>query len=155
MLPEDVAREVRDRKAVLNSTDRIVDYLSGELARYNDKQLSTLHDQQDRQRVDGAPKNAVNAIVEAERRVTDLVSKFESTVAAFQSRTPSAPTGAGGGGGGAGAAPRSQLPKPDSNFKGCWHCGKNHKGGRRQCPEFRALLKREQREIAGQIRGRL
>ena len=32
------------------------------------------------------------------------------------------------------------MPKPNPSFSGCWHCGKKHPGGRRQCPEFRALL---------------
>ena len=48
---------------------------------------------------------------------------------------------AAGGGGGGDDAPRPRLPRPDPSFKGCWHCGGSHPGGRRTCPSFQAILK--------------
>ena len=35
MLPEDVAKEVRDRKNVLSTVQHVLDYVNGELARYS------------------------------------------------------------------------------------------------------------------------
>ena len=41
MLPDDVAQDVR-RLSHLNDTQRVLDYLHGELARYNDTHLSEI-----------------------------------------------------------------------------------------------------------------
>ena len=70
MLPEDIAKEVRDRP-LLNSVDKIVHYLQGELARYNDKHLSSVADAQSLRDLEAGPKNPVNAIVQAEQRMND------------------------------------------------------------------------------------
>ena len=43
MLPEDVAKDVRDKKHQLSTTRLVLDYVWGELARYNGKYLSALH----------------------------------------------------------------------------------------------------------------
>ena len=152
MLPEDVAKEVRDRKSVLNTVDNVVTYLMSELSRYNDKHLSTLQDRESAKRIEHGPKNAVNAVVsEPEEKFKILCEQFESLTAALSRRgSPKgggkggdARGGNGGGGGGAAAASgqRPTLPRPDPNFSGCWHCGKQHKGGRRQCLAFKAYLK--------------
>ena len=44
MLPDDVATEVRDRRQHLNSVDQVIHYLSGEIARYRDKENCTIQD---------------------------------------------------------------------------------------------------------------
>ena len=72
--------------------------------------------------------------------------------AAFQKgMRPARREGKGGGGGDgkgsdagstAGGGSGTSLPKPIPQFDGCWHCGQKHPGGRRQCPEFRALVKK-------------
>ena len=98
-----------------------------------------MQDKHELGRLESGHKNPVNSVLEAEKRIKDMFSKFESSIAAFQRRPP--PAAPGGGGGGDGSR-TSQLPTPDSSFDGCWHCSKKHKGGSRQCPEFRALLKK-------------
>ena len=123
VLPEDVATEVRDRKNVLNSTDKVLLYISDRLARYRDKELSSMHDKRAEHALDHAPRNPVNAIVETEKRVNDMMSKMESMVAAFSTaaRDPSKPP---------------KLDRPDPKFEGCWHCGaKGHT--RRECRTFK------------------
>ena len=39
MLPDDVAKDVRDMKYVLITVDNVVAYLMSELSRYNDRHL--------------------------------------------------------------------------------------------------------------------
>ena len=153
MLPEYVAKEVRDRKSVPYNTDEIIEYLHGELARFNDKYLSTIQDSHELGRLESGPKNAVNFITDAEKRMSDIFKKFESTVAAFQRRGNNQGSPTGGGGGGGGAQRTSTLPKPDSSFKGCRHCGKSHPGGRTQCPDFKAILKRNGGKLPSDYEG--
>ena len=58
-----------------------------------------------------------------------------------------------GGGKGKGDTRTSALPRPDPNFSGCWHCGKSHAGGRRQCHEFEALLKANSAKLPADYEG--
>ena len=139
MLPEDVTKEVRDRP-LLNTTQRVVEYLQGELPRYNDKHLSTIADTQGMKDLEGGPKNAVNALVQAEQRMVDLYAKMENCVSAFSAGRASSPSrGAATGAQSPGSdVSKNGLRRPSPGFKGCWHCGKtNHKGGRKQCPLFK------------------
>ena len=90
-----------------------------------------------------------------EKQFKELSDKFEQTVAAFQRSTsspqgaPAAPPPPPGG-----ARPGgSRLPKPDPTFQGCWHCGKRHPGGRRQCTEFKALLRKNGGKLPADYEG--
>ena len=87
ILPKDVAAEVRDRRQRLNTTDLVLEYLHYELARYNDHFLSQLHEKQDSASLAASHSNPVNAVVETEKRVSDMMAQFESRLAAFQKQT--------------------------------------------------------------------
>ena len=67
MLPDDVAQDIRDRPH-LNSVLKVTDYVTGELARYNDRHLGKIHDNEAAESPDSIPKNAVNSFVEAEKK---------------------------------------------------------------------------------------
>ena len=137
MLPEEVAKDVRDKKHVLNTTQLVLDYVWGELARYNDKYLSSIHEKRDHDQLTHGPKNAVNAV--AEDKIAHLEQQLETLINVFKKASPP------GGGGGAGVVeppPRPTLQRPDPKFEGCWHCGKKHPGGRRQCRLFKALVQK-------------
>ena len=143
MLPEDVAKEVRDRKQVLNTTQAVLDYVYGELARYNDKHLSQLQEKMDMQALARGPQNAVYSCVED--KVRSLEQKIDAMIHAVGPPQPAYPRpprptkGDGKGKGGTG----SRLARPDPAWPGgCWHCGKTHAGGRRQCNALKALIKK-------------
>ena len=140
MLPEDIAKEIRDHP-LINTAQKAVEYLHGGLSRYNDKHLSTVADSQGLKDLETGPRNPFNAIVAAEQRMTDMYNKFGAFVAAFNGQaTPAAHPQARPGS----TKPdkKTKLPKPGPGFRGCWHCGKTHQGGRRRCPEFRELIRK-------------
>ena len=83
MFPDDVAAEVRDRRQHVNTVDRVACYITGELARYRDRVIASLHDKHAEHLLDSAPKNAVHAFVETESRVNSMMERLESMVAAF------------------------------------------------------------------------
>ena len=98
-----------------------------------------------------APKNPVNVL---EKQILDMNAKLESCCAAFnraaspsrgnsQTRGEPAPRG----------DRRTRLPRPDPSFKGCWHCGGDHAGGRRQCPKFKEYLKQHGGKIPPDYEG--
>ena len=148
VLPEDVAKEVRDKRVTLNTVGRAIDYLRDELARHNDKFVSELHGKQDAQALAAGPKNAVNAVLEPSLK--EMNKNIQDLCAA----------------GHRGAAPpppprpakdetRTRLPKPDPAFGACWHCGKKHPGGRRKCKEFSALRKRHGGKLPPNYKGQM
>ena len=86
-------------------------------------------------------------------KLAALEAKFDSLCAAMRGQPP--PRRPGGD-------PRRQrnaqlsksgLPRPDPTFKGCWHCGGDHAGGRRQCPEFKAMLAANNNKIPDNYEG--
>ena len=99
ILPEDIAKEVRDRRQTLNTVSRVLDYLKAELGRFNDSYLSRVHSQQDAKALEKGPKNPVNAVLE--QQLATLNSSMQRLCAAFNNRSP--PRTPGGGGGGAAA----------------------------------------------------
>ena len=149
MLPEDVGKETRDRRQTLNTTQRALDYLHGELARYSDGYLSKLHARLDAQHLAAGPSNSVSSVVE--KQLQDMNNTFESLCAAFSKGKGKGTwdrKGAGKGdkGKGDGVSPNG-LARPDPNWAegACWHCGKQHPGGRRNCTIFKALIKKHGR----------
>ena len=58
VLPEDVAQEIRDRPAI-NTTQKVVEYVSSQLARYNDKQLGKIYDDAASKALETVPKNPI------------------------------------------------------------------------------------------------
>ena len=150
VLPEDVQQEVRDRKSTLVSTQAVVDYLNGELARYQDTHLSKIHDRFENKILQQGDKNPVHAIYDTkdllEDKLKHLEARLEAVQAVTQGRKGSKGDGKGDKGGGKGKGDRtggSVLDRPDPTWPGgCWHCGKKHAGGRRQCHAFRALIKK-------------
>ena len=129
MLPDDVATESRNRKHYLYSTDTVIQHVSGELSRYRDTEISTFQDRVAEQSLHSAPKNPVRPPLEAENKMSSMMEAMQSMISVFNKN----PSGAGGD--------RATLPRPDPKFEGCWHCGKKHPGGRRQCREFRKLVR--------------
>ena len=81
MLPEGAAKEIRDRRQTLNSTQRALDYLHGELARYNDSYVSKLHAQHDSHQLAAGPKNTVHSVLE--KQMQDMQQKLDLCCAAF------------------------------------------------------------------------
>ena len=80
-----------------------------------------------------------------EATLATLEAQYESLLSqihAFNNARPTSPGGGGTTSGGAAAQRSSQLSKPDPKFEGCWHCGKKHPGGRRQCRLFKALIQK-------------
>ena len=139
MLPEGVAREVQDRKSTPHNTDNSIGYLNGELARYSAKPLRAVQGKQELNRLEAAPRNAANSPMDMEKKINDMRAKARdsfASIAAFQ-ECQSSPAG----GGGRDKDRRSTLHHPNASFVVWWHRGKMYTGGRRQCPEFRALIK--------------
>ena len=81
MLPEEVAKEVRDRRQTLNTTQRALDYLHSELSRYNDSYVSKLHARLDSQHLSSGPSNAVHAVME--KQLQDMQKQLDICCAAF------------------------------------------------------------------------
>ena len=71
VVPDDVATEVRDRKQILNTTGKI-NCVSGELARYRDKEHSIHRDKRSRQLLDAAAKNPVYSFIDAEQKMQTM-----------------------------------------------------------------------------------
>ena len=80
MLPEEIAKDIRDRRQTLNTTQRALDYIHGELARYSDNCLSKLHARLDSQHLAAGPPNHVHATFE--KQMQEMNAKLES-IAAF------------------------------------------------------------------------
>ena len=77
-----------------------------------------MHDKRAEHALDHAPRNPVNAIVDTEKKMNDMMHKMEDMIAAF-TNAPRDPN-------------KTTLPRPDPKFEGCWHCGaKGHT--RREC----------------------
>lgn len=133
MLPSDIAKELRDRRQPLDTTQRALDCFHGELARYIDSCLSRLHATQNRAHRSPGPAKPAHALFETPFR--DVSDRRESCAAAFS-------TGACNGTKGAGQVAGSNLPEQGPNCSGCWRCGKPRPGGRRQCRLFKDLLRR-------------
>ena len=93
-----------------------------------------------------APSNAINSLQEAQPMLDELGklrSELQDVVAAVnQGRAPPPPSPTGQRPPRAGDRPTSALPRPNPKFDGCWHCGKKHPGGRRQCRIFKALIQK-------------
>ena len=118
MLPEDIATEIRDRKHYLNTVDKVVHYITGELSRYRDKEICHLHDKRAEHLLDSAPKNPINSFMEAETKMQGMMEKLKSLVAAFSAgKKGKSPKGCGKGTGGGGDDGKgARLPKPDPNL---------------------------------------
>ena len=140
MLPDNIQKEIRDRRH-LNTTQAVLDYLNGELARYQDVHLSKLQDRLDGKGLQDAWRNPVAMVAETDQpkpssdaEIGKLKTELDAVVNALsqlKAGAPPPPTG---------TRPERRLPKPDPKFKGCWHCGKEG-CNRRRCPSFRALIK--------------
>ena len=145
-LPVSVAKDLREQRH-LHTLDQCLDYLWGEITRLNDVKIANLHSTRLKQMLS---KRSVSAVVEDSTHehtgnmtpetsmtmLTAQVNQLSKTVAAAMNPRPKAkPKPAPKSG-----ANKSKLPTPDPKFEGCWHCkGQGH--SRRQCPDFKALLK--------------
>lgn len=72
MLPEAVSKELRVRNAALYNTHKIKAYLTGGLSRYSDKHLCHTLERVDGNMLGSAPKNPINSLQEAEKRMGDM-----------------------------------------------------------------------------------
>ena len=72
MLPEEVQQEVRDRKATLPTTPKVVDYINGELSRYQESWLSKIQDQIESKSFQQASENLINAVQETESPTSEI-----------------------------------------------------------------------------------
>ena len=76
MLPEDVANDVRDKRHMLSTTQLVLDYVWAELARYNDRHLSAIHEKRDQDMLTHGPKNPVNNLMEAKLASGEKIPNF-------------------------------------------------------------------------------
>ena len=81
MRPTDVAKEVRDRTEKLKTTQAAIDYLEGELARYNDRHLSMVRDNVHYGPID--PVNPPTHGPSENRKIDALKSQIAALTAAF------------------------------------------------------------------------
>ena len=144
-LPPSISKDLREQRH-LNTLDQCLDHLWAEIARLNDTKIAHLHSQRLKQMLS---KKSVNAVTENTPNVesanpvpsatdpnvvalVNQVNQLTQVVAAMGPRpkAKSKPKAKSG----------SKLPTPDPKFEGCWHC-KDTSHSRRQCPDFKALLK--------------
>lgn len=90
MLSEDASKEIKDMPS-LNTAQRVVGYIRGELSKYNDKHLLSVADSQGMKDLDAGAKNPDNAVVDIEQQMEDMFSKLETYVAAFAKQAPPPP----------------------------------------------------------------
>ena len=84
ILPDDVAKEVRDRRNTLYTVGRVLDYLKGELSRYRDTFISQLHSKHDAEALAKGPHNPVNSLME--KQMAQMHSTVQGLVAAFKGK---------------------------------------------------------------------
>ena len=151
VLPKDVQQGVRDRKSTLVTTQSVIDYLNGELARYQDSHLSKIQDRFETKILQQGAQNPARAVYDTKQLLKDKIQQRktehnDAVNAVTQAREGFEKGGKGGKGKGDGkgdGGKGSMLDRPDPKWPGgCWHCGEQHPGGRRQCISFRALIKK-------------
>ena len=150
MLPTAVAEKLRERRD-LTSLQAYIDEVNGDLGRLNDARLAKVQAQRMKSTLHQGPKNPVHAVLKTEDEEEpaaptsehcELSKKLDGLIAVLTSQRTQQPRGRGNEKTSGTRSPRSGSPKnrPDSRFKGCLHCG-DADHFRRECPEFKALLK--------------
>ena len=89
ILPDDVAKEVRDRMKTLTTTQRIIDDINGELSRCNNGLRARLHTTTDDQNPQKGPEHPIHTCIED--KIDSVESKLEECIAAVTSSTPPPP----------------------------------------------------------------
>lgn len=145
MVPESVASDIRKRPE-LKTLQSCIKYVLGEIGRYNDNRLATIHAQKIHKAPTNGRKNPVESLLQDEgsesREVPEAASpdsallnalseEFDGLVAALSQR--------GSRGDDKRARSPSALARPGPKFEGCWHCGQKDNSGTK-CNLFQKLL---------------